>query len=101
MITLWLDIVIDKGTAHGMIGTAVDIATVRALAIGLFVQLKGGIGTDILNVLIALGLAKAARIVGVGATWSRAGGIAAHGKILLIAILFVLQISKRGRFRHG
>lgn len=63
MITLRLDIVIDKGTAHGMIGTAVDIATVRALAVGLLVQLKGGIGTDILNVLIALGLAKAARIV--------------------------------------
>lgn len=101
MITLRLDIVIDKGTAHGMIRTAVDIATVRALAVCLLVQLKGGIGTDILNVLIALGLAKAARIVGVGATGSRAGGIAAHGKILLIAILFVLQISKRGRFRHG
>lgn len=101
MITLRLDIVIDKGTAHGMIWSAVDIAAVRALAVGLLVQLEGGIGTDILDILITLGLAKTARIVGVGATWSRARGIAAHGKILLIAILFVLQISERRRFRHG
>lgn len=97
MIALWLDIVIDKGAAHRVIGTAVYVAAVGALAVGLLVQLECGIGANILDILIALGLAKAARIVGIGATRRRVGGITAHSQILLIAILFVLQIGQGGR----
>lgn len=95
MIALRLDIVVDEGSAHRVIGPTVHIATVGALAVGLLVQLEGGIGTDVLDVLVALRLAKAPRVIGVGATRSRGARVAAHGQVLLVAVLLVLQIGQR------
>lgn len=79
VVAFRLDIVVDKGSAHRVVGPTVDIAAVGALAISLFVQLKGCIRADVLDVLVSLRLAKAAGIIGVGSPWSRGARIASHG----------------------
>jgi len=75
-----------------VVGTTVHIAAVGALAIGLLVQLKGGIGADVLDVLVALCLAKTPGVIGVGSPWSGGSRITSHGQVLLIPILFVLKV---------
>lgn len=101
MIAFRLDIVVDKRTAHRVVGTTVHVATIGAFAVGLLVQLERGIRTDVLDIFVALRLAEAPGVVRVGPPGSGAARITANGQILLIPILFILQISQRWRLRHG
>lgn len=77
-----LDIVIHETTpGRMMIWSRVHVPTVRTFAVGLLVQLERGVGTDVLDVLVALCLV-AARFCPT-ATHTIIGRVATHCQILV------------------
>lgn len=78
-----------------MVRPAINVPAVRALAVGGFGQLEGGVGTDILDVIRRFGL--------VSVRVDRQGLLAAphpHGEVLLVSVLLVLYLSHRRGLAH-